>query len=399
MARSPLSVGKFLLIFIAWWSIWTFLHTVLLTGFGLSVGIALTDSLISNALLALACAFISNNLQYYLPKKERYWYILFLSLGMSVILMILYKALLVPLLTHMGDGSYGSFFSRAWPVRFDVVFLQIACMTILSVLWYSSEEEQQNLQRRNDAERLSKEAELFKLRQQLAPHFLFNSLNSISALIGSQPEQARRMVQQLSDFLRNNLRKEDQQWTVLAEELQYLQLYLEIEKVRFGHRLSTQIDHDEASLSLRLPTMLLQPIVENAIKFGLYDTIDAVTITITARAEDNYVCIEIGNPFDPTTSRPNKGTGFGLTSVQRRLYLLFARADLLQTRVQDNLFTTILRIPQQAPTASPGESPAQPASGPGTQPAVPPGPSPNTRPAPARPNPPGPPVSNPSTDQ
>ena len=349
MAKAPLSTGKFLLIFISWWAIWAVLQISLLIGFGLPVGTAITDSLVSNTLVALCCGFISNNMQYYLPKKERYWYILFISLGLSGIILLACKAILVPLLNdHNGGSEYSVFFSRSWAVRYDIVFLQVGCMSILSVLWYSSEEEQENRQRRNDAERLSKEAELFKLRQQLAPHFLFNSLNSISALIGSQPEQARKMIQQLSDFLRGNLKKEEQQWVALSEELQYLELYLDIEKVRFGHRLSTQISCEEDCLGLRLPPMLLQPIVENAIKFGLYDTTEAVTITIRARkVEGNYVRIDVTNPFDPETSRPKKGTGFGLSSIQRRLYLLFARPDLLETHIDNNLFTTTVKIPQQ----------------------------------------------------
>jgi two-component system, LytTR family, sensor kinase len=347
LARSPLSIGKFVLIFITCWLIWTLLQTILLTGFGLSLSSAVIDSAVTNGLLALACVFVSNNLQYYFPKKDRYWYILFLSLGMSGLILLVSKWILVPTLSSVSGDNYAVFFSRSWPVRFDNIFLQIGCMTILSVLWYSSEEEQQNLQRKTDAERLSKEAELFKLRQQLAPHFLFNSLNSISALIGSRPEQARTMVQQLSDFLRGNLKKEEQQWVPLSEELQYLQLYLEIEKVRFGHRLIAEIDNDEASLSMKIPPMLLQPIVENAIKFGLYDTTDDVTISIRARAEGNYALISVQNPFDPETSRPKQGTGFGLSSIQRRLYLLFARADLLETRIEkNNLFITIVKIPQ-----------------------------------------------------
>ena len=350
MAKAPLATGKFLLIFISWWAIWAFLQVSLLIGFGLAPTTALSDSLVSNTLVALCCGFISNNMQYYLPKKERYWYILFISLGLSGIILLACKAILVPLLNEKaGTNDYAQFFSRSWAVRYDIVFLQVGCMCILSVLWYSSEEEQENRQRRNDAERLSKEAELFKLRQQLAPHFLFNSLNSISALIGSQPEQARKMIQQLSDFLRGNLKKEDQQWVPLSEELQYLELYLDIEKVRFGHRLSTEISCEEGCLGLKLPPMLLQPIVENAIKFGLYDTTDAVTITIRARKiEGGYVRIDVVNPFDPETSRPKKGTGFGLTSIQRRLYLLFARPDLLETHVENNLFTTTVKIPQLA---------------------------------------------------
>src|SRR5580698_9224936 len=360
MARSPLSTGKFLLIFISWWAIRAFMQTSLLINFGLRPMTAFTDSVVSNVLLAFSCAFLSNNMQYYLPKKERYWYILFISLALSGIILLACKAILVPLLGGLPDGAaYTQFFSRSWPVRFDIVFLQVGCMSILSVLWYSSEEEQENRQRRNDAERLAKEAELFKLRQQLAPHFLFNSLNSISALIGSRPEQARKMIQQLSDFLRGNLRKEDQQWIPLAEELQYLELYLEIEKVRFGHRLSTELDYEPECLEYRLPSMLLQPIVENAIKFGLYDTTESVTISIRARLENNYIRIEVVNPFDPETSRPKKGTGFGLTSIQRRLYLLFARPDLLETRVEENLFITTVRIPANWPAANPTQT-AQP---------------------------------------
>jgi sensor histidine kinase YesM len=345
LARSPLSIGRFLLIFISWWLIWAFLQTILLLGFGLRFEIALADSIVANTLVALSCGFVSNNLQYYLPKKERYWYILFLSIGLSILITIACKGILVPLLSRL-DPAYPAFFSKSWAVRFDIFFLQVGCMTILSVLWYSSEEEQQQLQRKTDAERLAKEAELFKLRQQLAPHFLFNSLNSISALIGSRPEQARKMIQQLSDFLRSNLKEEEQQSVLLAEELQYLELYLDIEKVRFGHRLTTEIHRDEDSLIMTLPPMLLQPIVENAIKFGLYDTTESVTISIDARAEGNNLAISVKNPFDPDTSRPKQGAGFGLTSIQRRLYLLFARGDLLQTRIDGNIFTAIVKIPQ-----------------------------------------------------
>lgn len=378
MAKSPLSSGKVVVIFVSWWAIWAVLQTSLLMSYGLGTGTALSDATVSNTLIALCCVFISNGMQYYMPKKERYWYILFVSLGLAALCTVVSKAILVPLL-HSGSAvspalpahttgagaptahltaagdlvDYAVFFSRSWVVRADFAFLQIGCMCVLSVLWYSSEEEQENRQRRNDAERLAKEAELFKLRQQLAPHFLFNSLNSISALIGSRPEQARKMIQQLSDFLRGNLRKEDQQWVPLSEELQYLELYLEIEKVRFGHRLSTELDYAPECLEYRLPSMLLQPIVENAIKFGLYDTTESVTISIRARLDNNYIRIEVINPFDPETSRPKKGTGFGLTSIQRRLYLLFARPDLLETRVEDNLFFTTVRIPATWPAANP----------------------------------------------
>ena len=347
MAKSPLSTNRFFIIFISWWAIWAFLQTGTLLSFGLNTGAALVDSVVTNGLVGLSCGFLANNMQYYIPKQERYWYIFFISLGLTTLVLLACKAILVTLIPDKVNGvPYSQFFNKSWAIRYDLIFLQIGCMAILSVLWYSTVEERENRQRHNEVERLAKEAELFKLRQQLAPHFLFNSLNSISALIGSQPEQARKMIQQLSDFLRGNLRKDEQQFVPLSEELQYLELYLDIEKVRFGHRLDTHITCDADCITGKLPPMLLQPIVENAIKFGLYDTTEQVTIAIRARVEGQYVIIEVENPFDPETSRPKKGTGFGLTSIQRRLYLLFARPDLLETRVDGNLFTTIVRIPQ-----------------------------------------------------
>lgn len=92
--------------------------------------------------------------------------------------------------------------------------------------------------------------------------------------------------------------------------------------------------------------MLLQPIVENAIKFGLYDTTGDVTINISAYIQPPYLLIEIKNPFDPETTRIQKGIGFGLSSIQRRLYLLYARKDLLITEKNENVFITTLKIPQ-----------------------------------------------------
>ena len=92
--------------------------------------------------------------------------------------------------------------------------------------------------------------------------------------------------------------------------------------------------------------MLLQPIVENAIKFGLYDTIGDVVVSIRAEMEGNYLILMVQNPYDPTTARPRRGTGFGLSGVQRRLDLLFARTDLVETHGNDNIFTTIIKIPQ-----------------------------------------------------
>ena len=241
--------------------------------------------------------------------------------------------------------NYEHFFAETFLVRCVFNWLMISMIVSTTWLWSKIQEEQEVSMRRNESERLAREAELSKLRLQLQPHFLFNSLNSISALIGSKPEGARMMIQQLSDFLRGTLKKDDQQLTELTHELDHLRLYLEIEKVRFGHRLQTDIKATDDALVKKLPSLLLQPIVENAIKFGLYDTIGEIVIQLYASGDDQYLTVTVTNPFDPTTSA-GKGTGFGLSSVQRRLYLLYARQDLLTTTQNENTFITTLKIPQ-----------------------------------------------------
>jgi len=285
-----------------------------------------------------------HTLRYYLPRGQQYINIFSICIFLSILWLILSKWLLKLSLGHY--PGYTDMLHQSLSIRFSIGFLLLGCITMISILWYNQQEQKEKDTRKTDAEKLAKEAELFKLRQQLQPHFLFNSLNSINALIGSRPEEARKMVQQLSDFLRGTIKKEETQWVTLQEELQYLQLYLDIEKVRFGNRLATDINIDENTQSMKLPTLLLQPIVENAIKFGLYDTTGETVIRLYASREENNLVIRVMNPFDPETSSPKQGIGFGLKSVQRRLYLLFARTDLLSTEAKENIFITVVKIPE-----------------------------------------------------
>jgi LytS/YehU family sensor histidine kinase len=243
------------------------------------------------------------------------------------------------------DDPYLIFLKQSLVLRYAMAFFIIACNTLLSLLWYTQKDEQEENERKVAIEKTARDTELNKLRQQLQPHFLFNSLNSISALTGQQPEKARHMIQQLSDFLRGTLRNETQQWISLKDELAYLQLYLDIEKVRFGYRLQSNVAYDDATLAVQLPSMLLQPLVENAIKFGLYDTIGDVSIQIDAKIDNNMLEISIQNPFDESTAMPMKGTGFGLASVKRRLFLLYGRNDLLKVIKSEQQFTAVLCIP------------------------------------------------------
>ena len=330
--------------YLLWWLFWIAAQIYVLHNLGLALNSSIADSLVSNIFLALIGLVLYNVMRFYQPEKENTFY-----LHIWVILITVFSSISVNWLLSkvcVADTYYTKFIEQAFPFRFAYNFLMLAFISLMIWMIFYFKNEQENAKRKSDTEKLAREAELTSLRQQLQPHFLFNSLNSISALAGSQPEEARKMIQLLSDFLRGTLRKDDQQNISLKEEIEHLRLYLEIEKVRFGHRLNTNIEIDEKCLEMKLPSLLLQPVVENAIKFGLYDTTEAITINIRTTSISNELIIKVENPYDAETSRPVNGTGFGLSSVERRLFLLFSRNDLLQTETNKNIFITTIKIPQ-----------------------------------------------------
>jgi two-component sensor histidine kinase len=342
---AKLTTKKIALGYSVWWSLWALLQAyAIVNTVGLSWRVALTDAVNTNLILASCGYVLCNALRWYRPSPKNSFLIFVWSIALTIVSLVIQRFITTKYLLSDEPG-YQAFFVNSFLLRGLFSWLMLGFIAVLSWIWFYILEQQASEQRQEDAANLAREAELSKLRLQLQPHFLFNSLNSISALAGSRPEEARKMIQQLSDFLRGTLKKDDQQLVSFDEELEHLQLYLEIEKVRFGHRLKTVIERDKLTDNMTLPSLLLQPIVENAIKFGLYDTIGAITIRLSAKMDNGYLLIEVENPFDPETTQP-KGTGFGLNSVQRRLYLLYARNDLLSTRQHENIFTTLVKIPQ-----------------------------------------------------
>ncbi len=342
MINSPLSVTRFRIIFSISWLAVIVEFAFLLVWYGWSWEVAFTDSLISTVVLLLASLLMMNTLRFYTPGRQRYMNILVWCIFLTGIWLVLSRWILLLVLNQ--EPGYTSFLNHSLILRTCIGFLLLGCITLISVLWFNWGEQQENEKRNIDAEKLAREAELFKLRQQMQPHFLFNSLNSINALIVARPEEARKMVQQLSDFLRGTLKKEENQFISFAEELDYLKLYLEIEKVRFGYRLKTEIDVSEEAMNKKVPSLLLQPLMENAIKFGLYGTTGEVLISLRAYVSDNHLIVKIVNPFD-SDMQMAEGTGFGLKSVKRRLYLLFGRNDLMEINQANNSFDVVFRIP------------------------------------------------------
>lgn len=342
--QKPYSFKSLLPLYISWWLFWALCQVFVLHRLGLNWLVAIEDSLISNGLLAITSATAMMIYRYYQPGSANRFYRLLHGFLISVLYIVVLQWLLQTLFTS--DNSYQQFLSLSIPLRFMFALLMISFVTILNWLWNNLKSQKEKEERRNEAEQLAKDAELVKLRQQLQPHFLFNSLNSISALAGSKPEEARKMIQQLSDFLRGTLKKDEQKTVSLTEELEHLKLYLDIEKVRFGHRLNIEITRDAKVEAFQLPPLLLQPLVENAIKFGLYGTLDAITVSIETKGEGNLLVIRITNPYDQQSQASMEGTGFGLSSVKRRLFLLYSRNDLLAIEKDTERFYCVLKIPQ-----------------------------------------------------
>jgi two-component system LytT family sensor kinase len=303
--------------------------------------LAIYDALLHWTFLGLICFGLLNTFSFYHPPRFQFLIILVSPL----VLVALWIELSTFILLRFSDLNFSSWLNLSFHYRVSVAYLLFTGTIGFSLLWYRVDERQAQENRRQETERMSKEAELFKLRQQIQPHFLFNALNSINSLIGNRPKDARQMVQKLSEFLRGTLKREEGDLISLEEELAHLNLYLDLEQLRFGHRLSIVRDIAKEALEANLPTLLVQPLIENAIKYGLYGTTEALQISLHCWIAGKNLQIEIRNPYSEDSSSMG-GTGFGLPSIQRRLYLIYGRTDLLETRLDQGVYCALISIPQ-----------------------------------------------------
>ncbi len=177
------------------------------------------------------------------------------------------------------------------------------------------------------ASALAHEAQLGMLRYQLNPHFLFNSLNSIRSMIAESPEKARTMVTELSDFFRYTLINSDDKEVKLAQEIEAIQNYLMLQKIRFEDRLQVELDIEEEAAQVRVPCFLIHPLLENAVKFGMKTSAMPLQIQVVAAVQHSSLIIRISNTgkmVHPKDDREETvGTGTGLKNIQKRLALAY----------------------------------------------------------------------------
>ena len=240
--------------------------------------------------------------------------------------------------------SYREFLNESIPWRVITgVFYYLLFVMYYNVMIYY-EDLQDKLRIEAQLQGLVNEAELLALKSQINPHFLFNSLNSISSLTISNPDKAQEMVIKLSDFLRYTLRHDKDEKASFQEELNNLQRYLDIEKIRFGNRLNFISHISEKCTSFQIPNMILQPLIENAIKHGVYDSTEEVLVELKCDNDEEYITIEILNEYDPDSIN-KKGNGIGLKNIQKRLQIIYGRQDLFSTSVDNMVFKAALKLP------------------------------------------------------
>ncbi len=224
------------------------------------------------------------------------------------------------------------------------VMYAIYLVFFYAVNYYQSLKEK--IKKEGEYKVLIREAELQALKSQINPHFLFNSLNSISSLTVSNPEKAQEMVINLSTFMRYSLMHNEKEMVSFSRELENIKLYLSIEKVRFGKKLNAEFEIDSHCLEAEIPNMILQPLYENAIKYGVYETTEQVTIKTTCECEGSVLKITIVNDYDESSVK-RKGEGIGLRNIRKRMEIIYNQPDLMKITNHRTSFEVQLIIPQK----------------------------------------------------
>jgi len=197
----------------------------------------------------------------------------------------------------------------------------------------------------------AREAELIALKAQINPHFLYNSLNSISALTSIDAGRAREMCVSLADFLRLTLGMGEKAVIPLREELGLVEKYCAIEKMRFGERLKVEEEIQEEAKECLLPPLLLQPLFENAVRHGIAQTAEGGWIRLRATRNGERLTLTLENSWDPEAGSSRKN-GVGLKNVQRRLEARYGKEAQLQASAEDEVFRVSLAFPAETEKAT-----------------------------------------------
>ncbi len=335
---------------IVWWLVWLFLalgqSVLFYFAYGSFINISLIDSIVSLLIYSGIALSLWYPFRFFNTGKTRPTALisnLVASGAFSVALWVLItKFVMTTVLPE--QNNYEAYWDATFPYRVGTGVFIYGLVILTYYLFVSLSNLSEKNAKEAKLESLVKETELKMLRSQINPHFLFNSLNSISSLTITDPEKARDMVVKLSEFMRYALSRKDEQPVSLQNELENMRLYLDIEKVRFGEKLTTEENIETNCLDFKIPVLLLQPLYENAVKHGVYESTESVRIITNAKIIDGYFEITISNNYDPAPSL-KRGTGTGLLNVTRRLELFYGNKASIKTMKENGIYTVNMYIP------------------------------------------------------
>jgi signal transduction histidine kinase len=272
-------------------------------------------------------------------RGDRWWSVLPIHLAASLVMVVLKVTAYTPLYGLLNPGE-----TRTWSmILFGGFYADMLAYWASVGVIHAIEYYRESRERQLEATRLALE----NLRAQLQPHFLFNTLQSISTLIYRDQPAADRMLTQLSDLLRLSLRNTGVQEVPLSEELGFLERYLAIMRVRFGDRLVIDLHAPPDVLDALVPSLVLQPIVENAIEHGMADRPDIGHVSIRATKDGPSLQLEVSDDGPGLVdARPSGGNGIGLANTRERLARLYGSAGRVETTSADGQGLTVrLTVP------------------------------------------------------
>ena len=335
---------------IVWWLVWLFLALgqalLYYFAYGSFVNISITDALLSLLIYSGIALSLWYPFSFFNNSKTKPLSLIMNLVATGAISVAFWVMItkMIMLLVLPEQTNFDEYWTATFPYRIGTGVFIYGLIILTYYLFVSLTNLSEKKTREAKLESLVKETELKMLRSQINPHFLFNSLNSISSLTVTNPEKARLMVIKLSDFMRYALSRKDDQPVFFVSELENLRLYLDIEKVRFGERIFIEEHIDPECMGIKIPVMILQPLYENAIKHGVYESTESVKIVTTASVEDGFLSIAISNNYENGTSYA-KGTGTGMINVTRRLELFYGKNASIKTEKKEGLFIVRIYLP------------------------------------------------------
>lgn len=350
MVNPVISQRKPFLLYLLLWSIIAVLHSYFIYQYfpNNSWSLSLLDGLVFNFVFAWLGIGVWYAVAYNNFENRNFFSIILINLVIGVLLVFVWYWLSFTIMKILlpEDAAYLPLIkaSISWRMLVGFFYFVILVLIFYAIINYHSLQ----MRKANEAElqSLVDQAELSNLKAQMNPHFIFNSLNSISALTINQPRQAREMIIKLSEFLRYSLRQQNkEQLVTLMEELTNIEKYLAIEKIRFGERLQVAKSIEVNPEDYRIPIFILQPLFENAIKHGVYESIAPILIEFGIKQDNNWVVIKISNNFDPEATT-RKGAGIGLQNIRNRLKLIYGNPELISIKKEEANFKVELVIPQ-----------------------------------------------------